>query len=100
MNSNNKWNPNPNSFPKDIGWRDLFLGCSLIDRTKFENTIKACSNFSNMEELHKELDTVMKKATPKEYNGGMSVDILHWAMNHTDFSKVGQRAKLAKYRQY
>ena len=80
---------NPNPFPWGMGWRAFFLGCSLSDRTKFENTMEVCSNFSNIEEEQKKIDAVVKKATAKEFNtlipdpakGAMSVDILRWAMN-------------------
>ena len=90
MNSNNKSNPNPNPFPWGIGWRAFFLGCSLGDRTKFENTMKVCSNFSSMEDLHKESDDVVKKAMSKELKtlipdpakGVVSVDILRWVKAH------------------
>ncbi|KAE8818227.1 Chitinase domain-containing protein 1 [Hordeum vulgare] len=112
MNSDNKLNldpvPIPNSFPWGIGWRALFLGCSLDDHTKFDNTMELCSNFSNMEELHKESDAMMKKAMPEELKTlipdpakrDMSVDILRWAMNQVDSNDAGHRAKWAKYRQY
>ncbi|XBH71273.1 hypothetical protein VPH35_098747 [Triticum aestivum] len=70
--------------------------------------MKVCSNFSNMEDLHKESDTVLKKEMPKELKtlipdpakGAMSVDILRWAMNQAESDDAGQRAKWAKYRQY
>ena len=83
MNSSNNSNPIPNPFPWGIGWRAFFLGCSLGDRTKFENTMEVSSNFSSMEDLHKESDIVVKKATPEELKtlipdpakGTMSVDI-------------------------
>ncbi|KAE8801456.1 Chitinase domain-containing protein 1 [Hordeum vulgare] len=79
MNSN----PIPNSFPWGIRWRAFLLGCSLDDCTKFENTMEVCSNFSSMEELHKESRDVVKKATSEELKtliphpskGAMSVDI-------------------------
>ncbi|KAE8768928.1 Chitinase domain-containing protein 1 [Hordeum vulgare] len=106
MNYVNKSDPNPNPFPWGIRWRAFFLGCSLGDRAKFENTMEVCSNFSNMEELHKESDVVVKKATPQELKtvireqakGAMSVDILRWAMNQADSRDAGQRAKSAKYK--
>ena len=64
MNSNS----NPNPFPWGIGWRDFFLMCSLGDRIKFKNTMEVCSNFSNIEDMHKKADTVVKKATMEELN--------------------------------
>lgn len=84
MNSDNNSNPNPNPFPLGIGWRAFFLGCSLDDRAKFETTMKVFSNFSSMEEMHKESDAVVKKVTSEELKtlipdptkGAMSVDIL------------------------
>ncbi|KAE8791579.1 Chitinase domain-containing protein 1 [Hordeum vulgare] len=112
MNASNKStlnpNPIPNPFSWGIGWMTFFLGCSLGDRIKFENTMQVCSNFSNMKELHKSQDTVVKKATPEELEtlipdpakGAMSVDILRWAMNQADSSDAGQRAKWAKYKQH
>ncbi|KAE8770328.1 Chitinase domain-containing protein 1 [Hordeum vulgare] len=72
MNSGNKSNPTsnpihiPNPFPWGIELMAFFLGCLLGDRTKFENTMELCSNFSSMEELHKEVDAVVKKAMSKE----------------------------------
>ena len=70
--------------------------------------MEVCSNFSSMEELHKESDAVVKKATLEELKtlipdlakGAMSVDILRWPMNQAEFDDAGQRAKWAKYRQY
>ncbi|KAE8788883.1 hypothetical protein D1007_37002 [Hordeum vulgare] len=61
-----------------------------------------------MEEVDKEFNTMVKKATPKELkmpipdppNDAISVDILHWSMNEADFGDAGQRAKWVKYRQY
>ena len=80
MNSNSNHNP----FPWGIGWRAFFLGCSLGDRAKFENTMEVCSNFSSIEDMHKEAYSVVKKATAEELKtlipdpakGAMSVDIL------------------------
>ncbi|KAE8777240.1 Chitinase domain-containing protein 1 [Hordeum vulgare] len=70
--------------------------------------MEVCSNFSSMEELHKESDIVVKKATPEELKtlipdpakGAMSVAILRWVMNQADSSDARQRAKWAKYKQY
>ncbi|KAE8805670.1 hypothetical protein D1007_18345 [Hordeum vulgare] len=101
MNSNNKSNPDPNPFPWSIGWRAFFLGYSLGDCTKFENTTEDFSNFNNMEEPHKELDTVVKKPMqeelktiiPNHVRGAMSVNILRRAMNLADFNDAGHRAK-------
>ena len=59
-------NSNSNPFPWGIGWRAFFLGCSLGDRKKFEHTMEVCSKFSNIDDMHKEADAVMKKATPDE----------------------------------
>lgn len=59
-------NSNPNPFPWGMGWRAFFLGCSLSDRVKFEDTMEVRSNFTSMEEVHKEADAVVKKATTKE----------------------------------
>ena len=59
-------NSNPNPFPWGIGWRAFFLGCSLGDRNKFENTMEVCSNFTSIEDMQKEADVVVKKATAKE----------------------------------
>ena len=100
MNSNS----NPNPFPWGIGWRAFFLGCSLGDRKKFEHTMEVYSNFNNIDDMHKEADAVMKKATPDELKtlvsdlakGAMSVDILRWAMNQADSGD----ARWAKYSQY
>ena len=66
MNSSRNSNPIPNPFPWGIGWRAFFLGCSLGDRTKFENTMEVCSNFTSIEDMQKEADVVVKKATTKE----------------------------------
>lgn len=59
-------NSNPNPFPWGIRWRIFFLGCSLGDRKKFEHTMEVCLNFSSIDDMHKEVDTVMKKATLDE----------------------------------
>ena len=80
----------------------------LGERIKFENTMEVCSNFSSIDDMHKEADAVMKKATPDELKtlvsdlakGAMSVDILRWAMNQADSRDAGQRARWAKYSQY
>ncbi|KAI4991232.1 hypothetical protein ZWY2020_039603 [Hordeum vulgare] len=101
-------NSNPNPFPWGTSSRAFFLGCSLGDHTKFENTMEVCLNFSNMEELHKESNDVVKKATSEELKtlipglvkGAMLVDILRWAMNEAGSSDAEQRAKWAKYGQY
>ena len=70
--------------------------------------MEVCSNFSSIDDMHKEADTVMKKATPDELKtlvpdpakGAMSVDILRWAMNQADSGDARQRARWAKYSQY
>ncbi|KAI4970761.1 hypothetical protein ZWY2020_001675 [Hordeum vulgare] len=112
MNSGNNPCPNPNPIPKPFpwgsGWRALFLGCSLADRPKFENTTEVCSYFKSMEELHKEAGAVVKKATTEELKilipdpmkGALLVDILRWAMNQADSDDSGQRVSWAKYRHY
>ena len=95
-----------NPFHWDIGWRTFFLGCSLGDCKKFEHAMEVCSNFSNIDDIHKEADIVMKKATsdklktliPDPAKGAMSVDILRWAMNQANSGDTGQRARWAKYR--
>ena len=100
-------NSNPNPFPWGIGWRAFFLGCSLGDRKKFEHTMEVCSNFSSIDDMHKEADAV-KKATLHELKtlildpakGAMSVDVLCWAMNQADSGDARQWARWAKYRQY
>ena len=99
MNSNSNSNPNP--FPWGIGWRAFFLGCSLGDCKKSEHTMEVCSNFSNIDDMHKKAGVVMKKATPDELKtlipdpakGAMSMDIPHWAMNRADSGDTGQRAR-------
>ena len=104
MNSN--FNPNP--FPWGIGWRAFFLGCSLSDRKKFKYTMEVCSNFSNIDDMHKKAGVVMKKATPDELKtlipdpakGTISADILRWAINQADSGDTRQRARWAKYRLY
>ena len=101
-------NSNPNPFPWGIGWRAYFLGCSLGDRKKFEHTMEVCLNFSSIDDMHKEVVAVIKKATPDKLKalipdlakGAMSMDILRWAMNQADSSDTRQRARRAKYRQY
>ncbi|KAE8785720.1 40S ribosomal protein S5-1 [Hordeum vulgare] len=75
-------------------YQAFFLGCSLDDRTKFKNTIKVCSNFNSIEDVHKEANDVMNKETAKELKtlishpskGVRSVDILRWAMNRANYS--------------
>ena len=67
-----------------------------------------CSNFSSIDDMHKEADAVMKKATsdelktlvPDPAKGTMLLDILRWAMNQADSNDTRQRARWAKYRQY
>ncbi|KAE8784177.1 Chitinase domain-containing protein 1 [Hordeum vulgare] len=89
MNSNS----NPNPFPSGMGWTEIFLGCSLGDRAKFEHTMEVCSNFTNTVEVHKEADAMVKKATIKELKtlipdptkGAMSLDMLRFAMNQANF---------------
>ena len=68
MNSSSNSNPIPNPFPWGIGWRDFFLGCSLGDRTKFENTMEVCSNFTSIEDMHKEANVLVKKAMMEKLN--------------------------------
>ncbi|KAE8805582.1 hypothetical protein D1007_18248 [Hordeum vulgare] len=59
-------NSNPNHFPKGIGWRAFFLGCSLSDRTKFKNTMEVYSNFTRTNDKHKGEHIMVKKATVEE----------------------------------
>ncbi|EMS45333.1 hypothetical protein TRIUR3_35028 [Triticum urartu] len=100
MNSNS----NPNPFPWGIGWRAFFLWCSLGDRKKFEQTMEVCSNFSSCDDMHKEADVVLKKATPDELKtlvpdpaeGAMLADNLCWAMNQANSGDGRQRARWAK----
>ncbi|KAE8787002.1 Chitinase domain-containing protein 1 [Hordeum vulgare] len=104
MNSNSI----PNPFLWGMGWRALFLGCSLGDPAKFENTMEVYSNFTSMAEVHKEADAMVKKGTtkdlkmiiPEPVKGAMSVDILLWAMNQVNSGDARQRAKWAKYMDY
>ena len=49
MSSSSSSNANP--FPWGIGWRAFFLGWSVGDQTKFENTIEVCSNFGSMPDM-------------------------------------------------
>ena len=99
MNSNS----NPTQpFSLGIGWRPFFPGCSLGDRKKFEHIMEVSSKFSSIDGMHKEADTVKKKATPnelktlvpKQAKGAMLVDILCWAINQADSGDVRQRARL------
>ncbi|KAE8778004.1 Chitinase domain-containing protein 1 [Hordeum vulgare] len=77
-------NSNPNPCVWGMVWRAFFLECSLDDRAKLEHTMKVCSNFTNMEKVHKEADAVVKKAAMKELKtlipdpakGAMLVDTL------------------------
>jgi hypothetical protein len=70
--------------------------------------MEVCSNFSSIEDMHREAYAVVKKATleelktliPDPAKGAMSVDILRWAMNQADSGDAGQRARWAKYREY
>ncbi|EMS51272.1 hypothetical protein TRIUR3_23909 [Triticum urartu] len=84
----------------------MAAGCSLGDRTKFGNTMKACLNFSSIEGMHKEANAVVRKAMTEELKtlipdpakGATSVYILRWAMNQADSVDAGQRARWTKYR--
>ncbi|KAE8804450.1 Chitinase domain-containing protein 1 [Hordeum vulgare] len=86
--------------------KGFLLRFSLGDRTKFEYTMKVCSNFNSMEELQKEsygeegdIDEG-EMMIPDPTKGAMLVDILRWAMNQSDSGDDRQRAKWAKYREY
>ncbi|KAE8795575.1 Chitinase domain-containing protein 1 [Hordeum vulgare] len=86
----------------------FFHGCSLGDCAKFEDTMKVCSNFTSMEEVHNESDAVVKKATTKELKtlipdpakGAISVDVLRSTMNQANPEDARQRAKWVKYKEY
>ncbi|KAE8808692.1 Chitinase domain-containing protein 1 [Hordeum vulgare] len=90
-----------------MGWREFLLGCSLGDRTKFEDTMEVCLNFTSKEEVHKEADNVVKKEIRKELKtlipdqtkDAMLVDIPRWAMNQADSGDARQRAKWDNYRE-
>ncbi|KAE8816862.1 Chitinase domain-containing protein 1 [Hordeum vulgare] len=70
--------------------------------------MEVSSNFSGMEDMHKESDIVVKKATPEELKalipdipkGAMSVDLLRWAMNLADFGDARPRDKWTKYTEF
>ncbi|KAE8778444.1 Chitinase domain-containing protein 1 [Hordeum vulgare] len=91
-----------------MGWRKFFLGCLFGDRAKSQETMKVYSNFTSMEEVHKEADVVVNKATTRDLKmvipgpakGTMSVDILPWAMNQANSGDAQQRAKWTKYKEY
>lgn len=88
---------NSSPFPWGIRWRALFLGLSLSDHTKFENTMEVFSNFSSMQDMRKEAIFVVKKATSKEQEtmildlvkDDQSTNIMHWAMNRADSRYAG-----------
>ena len=94
-------NSNSNPFPWGIVWRAFFLGCSVGDRTKFENTMEVCSDFTTIEDIHKEANIVVKTATveelkmliPNPAKGAMLVDILRRAMNLAKSHDAGQKAR-------
>ncbi|KAE8783029.1 Chitinase domain-containing protein 1 [Hordeum vulgare] len=106
MSSSSSSNANP--FPWGIGWRAFFLGRSNGDRTKFENTMKLCSNFGSMPNMEKESDVVLMRATAQEFKmlipnpakGAMAVNIIRWAINRAAFDDAKQRKRWSKYKNY
>ena len=106
MSSSSSSNANP--FPWGIGWRAFFLGWTVGDRTKFENTMEVCSNFGSMPEMENESNEVLMKASKEELKtlipdpakGAMAVDIIRWAMNQAVSDDGKQRKKWCKYKNY